>query len=170
MPDDEALDVLHSLPINPNPNQTNTIFCGDFNARHAQLLGDSKSTQRGYALAHWITETGLCCWNAEHTYGQPTYYCCRRTTSDGGIFQSIIDLMLSTNNLLQPHLTVRSDLSLGSDHHPITLTFHNPLRPPPKQKHPRRLWNLGKLLKPNCFYVQLFAERTTSLRSQLRHL
>ncbi|KAK4513147.1 uncharacterized protein ATC70_012941 [Mucor velutinosus] len=45
--DSDALAVLRDLPLHPSPSQTNTIICGDLNARHARLLGDTKTTTRG---------------------------------------------------------------------------------------------------------------------------
>ena len=34
----------------------NTIFCGDFNPHHKELLGDHHTTPRGTALANWIEQ------------------------------------------------------------------------------------------------------------------
>ncbi|EPB86021.1 hypothetical protein HMPREF1544_07181 [Mucor circinelloides 1006PhL] len=68
----DALSVLRDLPLHSSPSQTNTIICGDLNARHARLLGDTKTTTRGTLLYEWLLDTGLYCWNASFAFGEPT--------------------------------------------------------------------------------------------------
>ncbi|KAG1306124.1 hypothetical protein G6F62_015468 [Rhizopus arrhizus] len=47
---DEAMEILDNLPVQTHPSQQNTIICGDFNARHREMLGDNRTTRRGTAL------------------------------------------------------------------------------------------------------------------------
>ena len=94
---DEAMEVLDNLPTQTHPSQHNTIICGDFNARHRELLGDFRTTPRGTALTDWITENGIRCWNAELAFGVPTYNSHTRFSSmTGRHFQSVIDLFLGS--------------------------------------------------------------------------
>ena len=115
----QVLDIIDSLPLAHTSSQNNTIICGDFNARHAELLGDYRTTPRGSALATWITDQGISCWNAELAYGQPTYVS-RRVDRDES---SIIDWFLSTDPLTNPSMAIEHDMDLGSDHKPVCLTL-----------------------------------------------
>ncbi|KAI8881118.1 hypothetical protein K501DRAFT_189665, partial [Backusella circina FSU 941] len=72
MLDSEAFALLRSLSINEYPSQLNTMICGDFNARYAALLGDSRDNSHGPLLDDWLRESGLRCWNAELAKGIPT--------------------------------------------------------------------------------------------------
>ena len=149
---DEAMAVLDNLPTQTHPSQHNTIICGDFNARHRELLGDFRTTPRGTALTDWITENGIRCWNAELAFGVPTYNSHTRFSSmTGRHFQSVIDLFLSTSELHSAQLSVHDDLSLGSDHSPLSLSCLVP-PPPPPSSHPRLLWNLSRLFEHDCTY------------------
>ncbi|KAG1003022.1 hypothetical protein G6F26_014148 [Rhizopus arrhizus] len=56
------------------------------------------------------------------------------------------------------HLRVHDDLSLGSDHSPLSLSCLVP-PPPPPSSHPRLLWNLSRLSEHDCTYVQLFKDK-----------
>jgi len=59
---------------------------------------------------------------------------------------SIIDYFLSTNEILHPHLTIRDDLSLDSNHKYINFTFN--ISTPTNHNlfpHRRPLWHLRKL-------------------------
>ncbi|KAG1310056.1 hypothetical protein G6F62_014702 [Rhizopus arrhizus] len=56
------------------------------------------------------------------------------------------------------HLRVHDDLSLGSDHSPLSLSCLVP-PPPPPSSHPRLLWNLSRLFEHDCTYVQLFKDK-----------
>ncbi|KAG1316403.1 hypothetical protein G6F62_013523 [Rhizopus arrhizus] len=138
---EEAMEVLDNLPTQTHPSQHNTIICGDFNARHRELLGDFRTTPRGTALTDWITENGIRCWNAELAFGVPTY-----------------NSHTSTSELHSAQLSVHDDLSLGSDHSPLSLSCLVP-PPPPPSSHPRLLWNLSRLFEHDCTYVQLFKDK-----------
>ena len=162
---DEAIEVLDNLPVQTHPSQHNTIICGDFNARHRELLGDTRTTPRGTALNNWIVENGLRCWNSELAFGIPTYYSHTRFSSmTGRHFHSVIDLFLSTQDVHNAQLRVHDDLALGSDHSPLTLScLVSPPSPPPpppdSPSHPRLLWNLSRLSDDDCTYVQLFKDK-----------
>ena len=168
--DDTAIEILRSLPINSNANHTNTLICGDLNARHEALLGDEKTTVRGGYIANWVYETGLRCWNSELAFGIATFYNPKRLTRNGDPYKSIIDLMLTSGDLICPRLVVRLDLSMGSDHHPVSLSFVHPRAPPPPPEHPRVLWNLGKLKYKDCQFPNLFATRVKPLHEKLKLL
>jgi hypothetical protein len=146
------------------------LICGDLNARHEALLGDTKTTTRGGYVANWVHESGLRCWNSELAFGVPTYCNPKRLTRQGEQYKSVIDLMITTGDLVNPFLNVRLDLSMGSDHHPVTLSFTLPLAPPPPSAHPRLLWNLGKLSKPKCAYAEIFSSRVKPLHDKLKLL
>ncbi|KAG1031772.1 hypothetical protein G6F43_013889 [Rhizopus delemar] len=84
-------------------------------------------------------ENGLTCWNTELAYGIPTYNVHTRFSSiTGNHHQSVIDLFLSTQELHNAQLKVHDDLSLGSDHSPLTLSCLVP-PPSPSPNHPRLL-------------------------------
>ena len=170
LPDDAALEILRSLEINSNANHTNTLICGDLNARHESLLGDTKTTTRGGYVSNWLLESGLRCWNAKLAFGIPTYCNPKRLTRTGEPYKSVIDLMITSGNLIHPRLTVRLDLAMGSDHHPVSLSFVLPRAPPPPPKHPRLLWNLGKLKHKDCKFTNLFADRVKPLHEKLKLL
>ncbi|KAG1436515.1 hypothetical protein G6F56_013528 [Rhizopus delemar] len=77
-------------------------------------------------------------------------------------------------------MQVFSDLSLGSDHRLLSLSFSfdasfddPPLSSPPSATvHPRRLWNLSRLAEPDpCqLYIETFRSLSAPLTSQLRRL
>ncbi|KAI7851204.1 hypothetical protein BDC45DRAFT_445848 [Circinella umbellata] len=70
--DEMAMAVLDSLPLF-YPNTTNTIICGDFNARFGSLTGDRISNTRGALIQKWMEGHNIQLWNATLTYGQPTF-------------------------------------------------------------------------------------------------
>jgi hypothetical protein len=171
MDDALAIEVLESLPLNPEPSQLNTLICGDFNARHIELLGDKKPNTRGAPFAEWVHSTGLRCWNSELAYGVPTLFNPRRLTSDGRPYGSVIDLMMTTESLLNPSLVIRPDPALPSDHCPVSLSFWFPSAPPPPPLHPRVVWRLSRLGRKDCKYKEYFNERVKPLQDELaRHL
>ncbi|KAG1444316.1 hypothetical protein G6F56_010350 [Rhizopus delemar] len=164
----EAMDILDALPHQTHASQTNTIVCGDFNARHQHLLGDSRTTTRGIRLFSWILENGMTCWNSQLSYGIPTFCSQGRVNATTGErFNSVIDLFLSSQQLVNPTMLVHEDLSLGSDHHPVSLSCVLPPPPPPPPAHPRLLWNLSRLAEPDCLYVDLFRSRIQPFRECL---
>ncbi|KAK4510880.1 uncharacterized protein ATC70_004662 [Mucor velutinosus] len=145
---DKVLSLLRSLPVT-----SDTILCGDFNARFGSLLGDTNANPRGTSLLPWLEESSLSILNESLAFGTPTFTTFRRQQE----VHSIIDLFLTNIGeaaLLHPQLVVESDLSLGSDHRLMVLTFE--YVPPPDDTlgsgnsgglAPRRQWKLSKLRK-----------------------
>ncbi|KAG0932286.1 hypothetical protein G6F31_016576 [Rhizopus arrhizus] len=135
----EVTTILDALPMQYS-NTTNTLLCGDFNARLGTFTGDSRIDPRGRIFYNWMCSHNLILWNQRLTHGQPTSYTVQGT--------SIIDFFLSTEELLSPSLNIRHDLSLTSNHKFMTLSFDvfDDLQEhlPPK----RVTWNLGKLKHP----------------------
>ena len=123
-----ALHALQSIPL-----RSDTIICGDLNARLGDFTGDSDTNPRGRALLPWLEEAGLEVLNSSLAFGAPTLATSRR----GEQVTSIIDLFLSNigtpsavergdfseNGLVSPSLTVEQDLALGSDHLLMHLSF-----------------------------------------------
>ena len=155
---DKVLSVLNSLPMTRD-----TILCGDFNARFGPLTGDAISNSRGVALAPWIEESGLSVLNATLAHGVKTFLTFRNQQEQS----SIIDLFMTNigeTALVNPQLVVESDLSLGSDHRLMVLTFgYVPLSGDvvasgDSTLAPRRQWKLSKLgkVKPLGLYRCLF--------------
>ncbi|KAG1458102.1 hypothetical protein G6F56_006469 [Rhizopus delemar] len=61
--DTDALDIIHFLPLQTHSSQNNTIICGDFNARHKQYLGDSRTSPRGTMLTQELHNPKLIVYN-----------------------------------------------------------------------------------------------------------
>lgn len=166
LPDEEALSILHSLPLS-HPHATMTIFCGDFNARLGSLVGDHRQNARGTMLLLWMQTYGLTLWNAELAHGQPTFL-----THNG---TSIIDLFFSTNHPANSSLSIREDLSLDSDHKLVHFSFTLDSSLPPSalpSSNPRRLWNFKKLRDPeNCKrYCEHFRSASQPFINNLKQL
>lgn len=155
---DKVLSVLSSLPLTRD-----TILCGDFNARLGSLTGDSATNSRGVALTPWLDNFGFSVLNASLAFGVKTFMTFRRQKEAS----SIIDLFLTNLGgaaILNPQLVVESDLSLGSDHRLMLLTFEYVVPPGDlvvsgdSVLAPRRQWKLSKLskIKPLFLYQTLF--------------
>jgi hypothetical protein len=169
--DDEFMDILNALPHQTHPTQTNTIFCGDFNARCVSLLGDTRTTTRGTRLADWIGENGYFCWNGLLARGVPTLHSINRVENSARVtstWSSIVDLFISIGNLINPSLDIHND-SLGSDHLPVTLRCSLPRPAAPPTSHPRLLWKLARLSEeePYLLYQNLFKARSSTFEKQL---
>ncbi|OAD67599.1 hypothetical protein PHYBLDRAFT_173933 [Phycomyces blakesleeanus NRRL 1555(-)] len=151
--DDDAISILYDLPLSSSSiPSSNTIFCGDFNSRMGSFLGDHAITSRGTSFLQWIQATGLTCWNELLAFGIPTFL----SGGSGTSRSSVIDLFLSTSPLLNPSMQIRSDLSLGSDHKMVNLTFTPYVSPPPPPtNHPHLLWNLSKLAQPDTLKIYI---------------
>ncbi|KAG2190861.1 hypothetical protein INT47_011781, partial [Mucor saturninus] len=112
-----VLSALRSIPLG-----SDTILCGDFNARLGPLIGDSITTPRGTDLATWCEQQDLLVLSTSLAHGISTFSTFRQNTEQ----RSIIDLFLTNIadwNFKHPSLVVESDLSLGSDHRLMTLSF-----------------------------------------------
>jgi hypothetical protein len=128
------------------------------------LTGDIATTVRGCTLTEWIDDHQLLLWNKDMTHGVPTYTTFRR----GMTFQSITDLITSNFTPSNPSMSIRTDLSLGSDHHLISTSFD---LPPPDTidaaQPTRRMWNLSQLqeVEPSELYESIFADSRASARA-----
>ena len=173
LPTDVFSSVLSSIPLHPN-----TLICGDFNARLGDFVGDSAANARGRVLLPWCDAHSFEVLNASLANGVPTWLGFR----DNRELSSIIDLFLTNIPLLDldsPSISVASDLSLGSDHRLLCLSFSSFVfdSSPPSDSsgsscHPRRLWNLSRLQEadPRLLYSDTFATLSAPLLSQLSEL
>ncbi|PHZ15990.1 uncharacterized protein RHIMIDRAFT_288893 [Rhizopus microsporus ATCC 52813] len=136
LPHAEFSNILNLLPLNM-PNTESTIICGDLNARIGKVTGDTIHNHRGQLLYEWINSHSMTIWNERLAYGSPTFM-----NYSGS---SIIDYFISTTELPYSNLIIRDDLSLGSYHKFMTLSFQASA-PPQRLLPPKRiLWHLGKL-------------------------
>ncbi|KAG1452021.1 hypothetical protein G6F56_007928 [Rhizopus delemar] len=168
----DFLSVLSSIPSLPN-----TIICGDFNARLGDLTGDALVSARGRSMLQWLSISSFEVLNGSLARGVPTWLGFR----DGVEMSSIIDLFLTNSPLISPCLDIASDLSLGSDHRLLHLSFScDPLIQseqgssalPGVTLHPRRLWNLSRLGEPDPYklYQDTFRSLSAPLTLQLKRL
>ncbi|KAG1036278.1 hypothetical protein G6F43_013077 [Rhizopus delemar] len=167
----DFINVLSSIPSLPN-----TFICGDFNARLGDLTGDALVSPRGAAMARWLADRSLTVLNGPLAHGIPTWVGFR----DDREMSSIIDMFLTNASLLSPRLDIASDLSLGSDHRLLTLSFsfaqssasESSTDTSDTTTHPRRLWNLSRLGEPDpCqLYQDTFRSSSAPLLSQLKRL
>ena len=163
LPIAEVQPIFDSIPFS-----NNTIICGDLNARLGPLTGDRLTNTRGTLLRNWLTHRNLTVWNASLAAGIPTYRSFRHNQS----LTSIVDLFISDCQLTDPSITVCSDLSLGSDHTLLCLSFRPTTAaltssPPPPQ---RRLWNLSRLDEegPRELYIASFNSKAEPLLAHLQ--
>lgn len=133
-------DILNSIPLLPD-----TIICGDFNARLGNITGDSTTTTRGRILTAWMEDRHLLLWQTPAIFGVPTFC----TFRGGSVHQSVIDLFLSNFPAEIAEMTVRTDLSLSSDHRLVLASLELP-----------DLGNLSKLQEDEAsdIYVRTFCE------------
>ncbi|KAG0941607.1 hypothetical protein G6F31_014990 [Rhizopus arrhizus] len=165
------MNVLSSIPSLPN-----SFICGDFNARLGDLTGDALVSPRGAAMARWLADRSLTVLNGPLAHGIPTWVGFR----DDREMSSIIDMFLTNASLMSPRLDIASDLSLGSDHRLLTLSFSFAQSSASESSsdtndatiHPRRLWNLSRLGEPDpCqLYQDTFRSSSAPLLSQLKRL
>ncbi|KAG1496196.1 hypothetical protein G6F52_012960 [Rhizopus delemar] len=141
----EVQSVLDSLPLTDD-----TIICGDLNVRLGRLVGDSRTNMRSSVLRRWCDDHGLNILNKTLAYGIPTYLTCRGHAE----VSSIVDYYITNMPLVHSaSISVALDLSLGSDHKLISLSFEYsvpvvPSTPFPSAGPVRRLWNLSRLKEP----------------------
>jgi hypothetical protein len=169
---DQVFDILNSIPLLPN-----TTICGDFNARLGELLGDSKTNPRGLRLLPWLSDRQLSVLQGSLAYGIPTFSAFRQ----GVEVSSIIDLFITNmdpSSLSAFLLNVECDLSLGSDHRLMTLSFgFDPSQDDvnlvaPAVLVPRRLRNLSRLgeEEPLALYRSQFQSFVSPVLSTLSGL
>ncbi|OAD80277.1 hypothetical protein PHYBLDRAFT_73964 [Phycomyces blakesleeanus NRRL 1555(-)] len=99
----------------------------------------------------------------------PTYISFRNNYE----ISSIIDLFITNMPLINPSLHIATDLSLGSDHRLLLLSFtydlqHSTNMPPLL----RKTWNLSRLNEPDvhALYAHIFTQNSTSLLSTLQEI
>ncbi|KAG1616379.1 hypothetical protein G6F45_012286 [Rhizopus arrhizus] len=167
--DDEVSAALDVLPLTQD-----TIICGDLNTRLGAVTGDSRSNTRGPLLRDWVEERGLSILNSSLAHGVPTYLSYR----NGRVMSSIVDYFITNLPCLnRPQLQVYTDLSLGSDHKLMSLSFEysvpvdQPIQSTPSASA-RRLWNLSRLQEPDVLklYVDSFRSFSAALVDQLQQL
>ncbi|EIE88737.1 hypothetical protein RO3G_13448 [Rhizopus delemar RA 99-880] len=127
-------------------------------------------------MARWLADRSLTVLNGPLAHGIPTWVGFR----DDREMSSIIDMFLTNASLLSPRLDIASDLSLGSDHRLLTLSFSFAQSSASESSsvtsdatlHPRRLWNLSRLGEPDpCqLYQDTFRSSSAPLLSQLKRL
>lgn len=132
-------DVLATLPLTHD-----TILCGDFNARMGDITGDHDTNTRGTLLKEWCEEHDFTILNSSLAHGQPTFL----TWRNGREMSSIVDYFLSNITLQHSSINIRSDLSLGSDHKLMTLSFTYTIPPTTitdssSSSSPRRLCDIS---------------------------
>lgn len=169
----QVIDILNNIPLSQN-----TIICGDINARMGAILGDHNSNSRGRCVRHWIENNQLNILNSSLAYGIPTWNGIRRNTNT----QSVIDLFITNMNLSMlgnATIQVESELSLGSDHRLLTLSFDLEATSEDNQHEseetcatPRRQWNLYKLgwKKRTTKYRSTFLSNVTPVMNTLASL
>jgi hypothetical protein len=171
---DHVFDILNSIPL-----LSDTIICGDLNARLGELVGDLNTNYRGQHLLTWLKDRQLTVLNDSLAHGAATFTAFRR----GEHIYSIIDLFISNidpSSMSASKLNVERDLSLGSDHRLMTLSFDldpsqddttNP-EDHPCVLAPRRLWNLSRLgeFETSALYRSHFESLVSPLHNNLSDL
>ncbi|KAI7897992.1 uncharacterized protein BX663DRAFT_556190, partial [Cokeromyces recurvatus] len=163
----EVVSVFDSLPLS-----TDTIICGDLNARLGDITGDGTSNTRGNLLQQWCEEHSLSILNASLSHGVPTFLSFRHGRQVSSIVDYFLTNIPSITTSPSSSLLIRSDLSLGSDHKLMSLSFDlsvpvaTPSSPPSASSScPRRLWHLSRLAEPDV--KDLYIDRFSSLSSPL---
>jgi hypothetical protein len=77
-------DILASIPLT-----SDTIICGDLNARMGDVTGDSDSNTRGNLVQDWCADRSLSILNPSLAFGVPTFVDFRR----GVLVSSIVDYL-----------------------------------------------------------------------------
>ena len=166
LPHTQVFAALDTIPL-----QRDSILCGDFNARFSHLLGDEVCNPRGTLLQSWCEDRDLSILNATLAYGAPTFTRMMNSQKQ----QSIIDLFITNNlSVLQnPSMFVNQDLTLGSDHCILSLTFDLDIDNTPQvitdAVPPRRVWNLSRLQEQQTkeLYVNTFSNNTKNVVTTL---
>jgi hypothetical protein len=119
--------ILDSIPLLPD-----TTLCAEFNARLGHITGDTDTNSR--ALTSFIEDRQLHLWQTPAIHGIPTFC----TFREERVHQSIVDLFLSNFQADVTEMTVRTDLSLSSDHRLITASAKLPDPPVDAPRPPGR--------------------------------
>lgn len=165
--------ILDTLPLTQD-----TIICGDLNARMGEFTGDSDSNSRGNLVRDWCNDHSLSLLNRHLAYGIPTFHDRRH----GRFVSSIVDYYITNISTLHTSssssISIYSDLSLGSDHKLMALSFKYtapvdfPDVPVAASPCVRRLWNLSRLKESPVrkLYVTKFDELSSSLLESLESM
>ncbi|KAK4522115.1 uncharacterized protein ATC70_004654 [Mucor velutinosus] len=166
--------ILNAIPLDHD-----TIICGDLNARMGSFVGDSSTNNRGRLLQEYCADNQLNVLNCQLAHSTPTF----EDRRSGRNVSSIVDYYISNVESLSfasldtssppssSSISIYSDLSLGSDHKLMSLTFdyHSnepalamPATPSPS---PRLLWKLSRLQETDV--RNLYAQRFTALSQPL---
>jgi hypothetical protein len=162
-PDDSVAynDILNAIPLLPD-----TILCGDFNARLGPITGDTATNTRGRLLTAWMEDRQLLLWQTPAIFGVPTFC----TFRGADVHQSVIDLFLSNFPADIIEMSVRTDLSLSSDHRLVLASLDLPDMAEDTSRPPgRRMWNLSRLQEEEVcdLYVRAFSSASHALRARL---
>ncbi|KAG1312584.1 hypothetical protein G6F62_014236 [Rhizopus arrhizus] len=130
---------------------------------------------RSSVLRRWCDDHDLNILNKTLAYGIPTYLTCRGHAE----VSSIVDYYITNMSLVRSaSISVALDLSLGSDHKLMSLSFEysvpvvHSIQPSPPSGQLRRLWNLSRLKEPEVqkLYVSTFGSLSDALLDQLQQL
>lgn len=148
-----VLEVLHTISLG-----LDTIICGNLNARMGRFLGDGNTNPRGTSLLPWLGEYQLRVLNQSLAFGVSTW---NGMSNQLELTSSVIDLFITNIDpslMSNAGIKVESDLSLGSDHRLLTLSFDLDtsavINSADTTGDPgvgvRRSWNLSRLGRPGC--------------------
>lgn len=121
-----------SAILNVAPLDHDTIICGDLNARMGIFVGDYETNSRGNLLQEYCTDSESNILNCQLSHATPTLKDRRRGQNVSSIVDYYItnveslssaSLDTSSPSLSSSSIIIYSDLSLGSDHKLMSLTF-----------------------------------------------
>lgn len=143
--EDDVIALTHAItnmpfptiPLSTHLTRTPVFLLGDFNSRHP--IWDNNVTSPTTQLDKWIhqhllTPTAL----TQHIHMPTLTLLNTRFTSSkyhhthvntSHYLESVLDLAMSSHPHMVSSMHVLSDSGIQSDHYPITITFHPPLRP-----------------------------------------
>jgi len=153
--DEEAYTILDSLNLTTT---TQTIICGDFNARLGNnIMGDTRWNSRGSKFMKWIKQHSLI--NLNKTLGQhgvPTFI----RFKNNQVETSIVDYFITTTELTNATMEIKANLSF-SDHKMIRLSFDlDTSNTNDDVLYQRKQWCINKL-KDDAI-LRLYFQTTTS--------
>ena len=157
--DQLAIEILDSLPKEIN-GTSRTIYCGDFNARLGDRVGDHLYNTRGRLLTLWLTTNGMTVYNESLAYGKATTLNPRGT--------SIVDLFFGSIPLNNSSMKVYNDISLSSDHKAVQLTYNDTI--PEITTTTRPMWRIQKLKDPDIrsTYINTFTSNIQPLHQRIK--
>ncbi|KAI9251519.1 Endonuclease/exonuclease/phosphatase, partial [Phascolomyces articulosus] len=153
-----AIEILDTLPREIE-GTSRTIYCGDFNARLGERIGDHSYDSRGRLLTAWLAINGMTVYNETLAYGEATNLNPRGS--------SIVDLFFGTTPLPNASMKIYDDTSLSSEHKAVQITYTDIC--PSTNTTNRRMWHLQKLKKPEARenYINTFASKIQPLHQRI---